>query len=214
MQAYERAGKWQACVGALARGAALGVVPSASMYTTAISAAGKAGQLAVADALFAQARAAGVSDHTTYETMVAVLGMAGESGRAEVVLRAMEAAGFRPGDYAYCGLIAGYSLSNDPLSAQRVRTRIVRKHGPGSVSVHIYNALLAAADRAGAYDKALELLRCMRREGVEGNTLTQQLAAEVGRKGAVEVEGQQLTAAALSAAMAAAGTLLMRSGVW
>jgi pentatricopeptide repeat protein len=214
MLAYERAGKWQACVGALARGAALGVVPTASMYTTAISAAGKAGQLAVADALFAQARASGIADNTTYETMVAVLGMAGESGRAEVVTRAMEAAGYTPGPFAYCGLISGYSLSNDPVSAQRVRTRIVRRHGPGSVSVHVYNALLAAADRAGAYDKALELLRCMRREGVEGNALTQQLAAEVGRKGAVEVEGQQLTAAALSAAMAAAGTLLMRSGVF
>lgn len=214
MLAYERAGKWQACVGALARGAALGVAPTAAMYTTAISAAGKAGQLAVADALFAQARASGIADNTTYETMVAVLGMAGESGRAEVVLRAMESAGINAGDYAYCGLIAGYSLSNDPASAQRVRTRIVRKHGPGSVSVHVYNALLAAADRASDYDKALELLRCMRREGVEANSLTQQLAAEVGRKGAVEVEGQQLTAAALSAAMAAAGTLLMRSGVW
>jgi pentatricopeptide repeat protein len=214
MLAYERAGKWQACVGALARGAALGVVPTASMYTTAISAAGKAGQLGVADALFAQARASAIADNTTYETMVAVLGMAGESGRAEVVMRAMEGAGYTPGPFAYCGLISGYSLGNDPVSAQRVRTRIVRKHGPGSVSVHVYNALLAAADRAGAYDKALELLRCMRREGVEGNALTQQLAAEVGRKGAVEVEGQQLTAAALSAAMAAAGTLLMRSGVF
>lgn len=214
MLAYERAGKWQACVGALARGAALGVVPTASMYTTAISAAGKAGQLGVADALFAQARASAIADNTTYETMVAVLGMAGESGRAEVVMRAMEAAGYTPGPFAYCGLISGYSLSNDPVSAQRVRTRIVRKHGPGSVGVHVYNALLAAADRAGAYDKALELLRCMRREGVEGNALTQQLATEVGRKGAVEVESQQLTAAALSAAMAAAGTLLMRSGVF
>jgi hypothetical protein len=49
---------------------------------------------------------------------------------------------------------------------------------------------------------------------VEPNALTQQLATEIGRKGAATVEGQQITAAALSAAMAAAGTLLIRSGVF
>jgi hypothetical protein len=214
MLAYEQAGKWQECIGALRRGAALGVAPSAAMYSIAISVAGRAGQPRVADALFAQARAAGAADASTYEAMVAVLGMAGDAPRAEVVLRAMQAAGHTPGEYAWCGLIAAYSLAGDHVGAQRVRTRIIKTGGPASVGLHVYNALLAAADRSGAYDRALELLRCMQREGVQPDGLTQQLAVDVGRKGAVEVEGQQLTAAALSAAMAAAGTLLIRSGVF
>jgi pentatricopeptide repeat protein len=182
------------------------------MFNTAILAAGKAGQLAVADALFGQARASSVADAATYEAMVAVYGMAGDHQRAEVVLRGMQAAGLSPGEYAYCGLIAAYSLAGDAAAALRVRGRMTKAGcQPGA---HTYNALIAAADRAAMFDKALDFLRSMKREGVEANALTQQLAADIGRKGAATVEGQQLTAAALSAAMAAAGTLLMRSGVF
>lgn len=54
----------------------------------------------------------------------------------------------------------------------------------------------------------------MKREGVEANAMTGALMSSVGRKGAASVGNQQLTAAALSAAMAAAGTLLMRTGVF
>eukprot|EP00775_Hariotina_reticulata_P008335 gene8335-8520_t len=178
MQAYEKAGKWQEAVGALGRAAALKVMPSAVMFNTAILAAGKAGQLAVADALFGQARASNTADSATYEAMVAVYGMAGDPRRAEVVLRGMQAAGLSPGEYAYCGLIAAYSLAGDATGALRVRARMT-KDGcrPG---VHVYNALVAAADRAGLYDKALDLLRMMRREGLEANALTQQLAADIG----------------------------------
>ncbi|WIA14814.1 hypothetical protein OEZ85_003296 [Tetradesmus obliquus] len=212
MMAYERGGKWREAVGVLARASSLGVVPGPGMFGTAISAAGKAGQLALADALFVQARGAGAADASTYESMIGVLGMAGDPARAELVFRAMQAAGHVPGEYAFCGLIAAHSLAGDAVSAMRVRQRLVAA-GCGA-GVHVYNALIAAADRAGLYDKALELLRCMRRDGVAPDALTQQLAADIGRKGAATVEGQQITAAALSAAMAAAGTLLIRSGVF
>eukprot|EP00879_Flechtneria_rotunda_P000900 GHRR01001027.1.p1 GENE.GHRR01001027.1~~GHRR01001027.1.p1 ORF type:complete len:1006 (+),score=494.19 GHRR01001027.1:90-3107(+) len=212
MLAYHRAEKWQEAVGALGRAATLGVTPDAAMFNIAISAAGKAGQSAVAEALFTQATAAGVADAATYETMIGALGMAGDPARAEVMVRAMQSAGCKPGDYAYCSLIAAYSLAGDATSAMRVRSRMVREGK--ALSVHVYNALVAAADRAGMLDKALDLLRSMRRDGIEPNALTQQLAADVGRKGTAAVEGQQITAAALSAAMAAAGTLLIQRGMF
>lgn len=47
MLAYERAGKWQEAVGVLLRALNLGIAPNTVMYNTAISAAGKAGQLEV-----------------------------------------------------------------------------------------------------------------------------------------------------------------------
>lgn len=52
MLAYERAGKWQEAVNVLLRGLNLGIYPNTVMYNTAISAAGKAGQLEVAEKLY------------------------------------------------------------------------------------------------------------------------------------------------------------------
>ncbi len=47
MLAYERAGKWAEAVAVLVRASHLGITPNNVMYNTAISAAGKAGQLEV-----------------------------------------------------------------------------------------------------------------------------------------------------------------------
>lgn len=96
--------------------------------------------------------------------------------------------------------------------ALRVRDRM-RRAG-AQPSVHVYNALLAACERAGQPDRALEVVGHMRREGVEGNALTAQLLALVGQQGVRTVEGQQVAAAALSAAVAAYGTLLMQTGLF
>jgi hypothetical protein len=74
MLAYERAGKWAEAVNVLNRAKAIGVQPNAVMYNTAISAAGKAGQLALAQSLFNSAAA---RDVVTYETLVAAYGIAG-----------------------------------------------------------------------------------------------------------------------------------------
>jgi pentatricopeptide repeat protein len=132
--------------------------------------------------------------------------------KAEAVLRAMRARGFRPRDYAYCGLIAAYSLGGDCASALAVRGRMAQDGA--QATVHVYNALVAACERAGQFDRALELLRDMKREGLAPNGVTQQLMAAIGRKGAASVETQQLTAAAMSAALAAAGSLLIRAGAF
>ncbi|PNH10009.1 hypothetical protein TSOC_003308 [Tetrabaena socialis] len=151
-------------------------------------------------------------DAVTYETMIAAYGMAGLAERAESVFAAMTGAGQRPRDYAFCGLIAAHSLAGDPEGALRVRARM-RRAGV-QPSVHVYNALLAACERAGQPDRALELLGSMRREGVEVDALTSQLLSLVGRQGVRSVESQQVAAAALSAAVAAYGTLLMQTGLF
>lgn len=44
--------------------------------------------------------------------------------QAEATLRRMLRAGFRPRDYAYCGLIAAYSLAGDTDRALGVRRRV------------------------------------------------------------------------------------------
>ncbi len=151
-------------------------------------------------------------DAVTHETMIAAYGMAGLADRAEAVFAAMSASGLRPRDYAFCGLIAAHSLAGDWQGALRVRDRM-RRAG-AQPSVHVYNALLAACERAGQPDRALEVVGHMRREGVEGNALTAQLLALVGQQGVRSVEGQQVAAAALSAAVAAYGTLLMQTGLF
>lgn len=212
MMAFDRAGRWRDAAAVLPRAAALGVRPNAVMYNTAIGAAGRARQPEAAEALFRRAVAAGAADGATYESLVAAYGMAGDPARAEAAFASMAAAGLRPREYAYCGLVAAHSLAGDAEEAIRVRSRM-RRAG-ARAGVHAYNALVAACDRGGMYERALDLLRAMRREGVQGNALTAELAAGIGRKGAATVESQQLTAAALSAAMAAAGTLLIRSGVF
>jgi pentatricopeptide repeat protein len=212
MLAYERGGRWEDAVGVLSRAKMLGVKPNSVMYVTAISAAGKAGRVEVAEQLFSEAMGAGVVDGVLYETIIGVQGMAGNAARAEALFRAMHHAGYKARDYAYCGLIAAHSMSGDLTAALRVRQRMQRDKA--TPSVHVFNAWIAACERAGQYDKALELLRSMQQYGLEGNGLTAQLKNSIGRKGAAEVESAQLTAAALSAAVAAAGTLLIRSGMF
>ena len=82
------------------------------------------------------------------------------------------------------------------------------------LTVHVYNALIAACERAQQFESGLELTNDMRRENVEPNQVTMQLMQGLGSKGIAAVEKQQVAAAALSAAVAAAGTIVMRSGIW
>jgi pentatricopeptide repeat protein len=80
MLAYERAGMWEQAVGVLARARQLGLSPNTVMFNTAISAAGKAGQLDVAVALFGEVPE---PDAVSFETMIAAYGMCGwQSGPA------------------------------------------------------------------------------------------------------------------------------------
>ena len=114
MLAYERAGMWAEAIAVIGRCRALGIRPNTVMFNTGISAAGKAGQMDIAERLFA---AVPRPDAITHETMVASHGLCGRPQQAEAALKRMIQAGFRPRCYAYCGLVAAYSLSRDLASA-------------------------------------------------------------------------------------------------
>ncbi len=74
----------------------------------------------------------------------------------------MSRRGLRPRDVAYCALITAHSMAGGPDAALAVRRRMAREGA--AASVHVYNALLAACDRAGRYEQALELLQAMKLE--------------------------------------------------
>ncbi|KAG1667855.1 hypothetical protein FOA52_011043 [Chlamydomonas sp. UWO 241] len=178
MTAYERAGMWAECIGVLSRSQALGLQPNVVMYNTAISAAGKAGQLELAESLFARVRR---PDGVTHESLIAAYGLCGQPTKAEAALRRMSRSGFQPRDYAYCGLIAAYSLAGDTEGALAVLRRV--RSGGGQASIHVYNALLAACERGGRAETGLKLLATMSKDGLEPNAVTNALMSAVGRRG-------------------------------
>lgn len=79
-------------------------------------------------------------------------------------------------------------------------------------TVHTYNALIAAFDRCGAYDKALALFMQMQVAGIAPNKATLQMMSIVGERGVSRIEAAQNNLAAFSAAAAAIGAALIRSG--
>ena len=168
------------------------------------------------------------------------------------------------------------ATQGDWRSALRVQERM--QSAGVAPTVHVFNALIAACDRAHQYEKALSTAREMQRVGVPANSVTQavswrgraggkqrvgegrggfrqgaaaglrcvrrpaccfcwrlsgclppaccsprapapallppQLLEGVCKEGTREVESQQAAAAALSAAVAAAGTLMIRAGIF
>lgn len=209
MLAYERAGRWGPAVAVLDRARALGVPPNTVMYNTAVSALGKAGQVEAAERLFAEISQ---PDGVSYETLIAAYGMAGKAEAAEAAVERMASAGFAPQDYAYCGLIAAHSLHGDWRAALKVKERAAS--AGVATTVHMYNALIAACERAHQYEKAVVLGREMQSAGVRANSVTQQLLDGVCKEGVRAVETQQAAVAALTAAVAAAGTVMIRAGIF
>lgn len=213
MIAYERSGLWSEAVKVLGRARRLGLDPNTIMYNIAISAAGKAGQLDVVERLFLAAKS---PDSVTYETVIASYGLCGRSEEAELWFSKLIQAGHRPRDYAYCGLIAAYSLSGDIDSALAVKKRMSRR-GKGRAelhSVHVYNTLLAACERCGRTEEALRLVAAMKKDGVKPNALTQSLVTLLGKKGVADIEGQQAALASLSLAVAAAAAAAISRGLF
>lgn len=150
-------------------------------------------------------------DAITHETMVAAYGLAGQADAAEAAVDALVAAGHGPPrDYAWVGLIAAHSVSGDWRAALGVRDRMAA--AGARPTVHVFNALLAACERAAQWEAAVAVQAGMASAGVTGDALTARLLAAVGRGGVSAVEDQQFAAAALSAALAAAGGLIMRAG--
>lgn len=120
-------------------------------------------------------------------------------------------------------------MSGDLKGALQVATRLRAAGVP--MTVHVYNGLIAACERAQQWDKALALQRAMEADHVAPNPATRELLAEVGRKvcvvvvwvprciacidqGAAAIESQQLGVGMLSAAVAAAGSVLIKTGVF
>ena len=209
MMAYEKSGKWEHAVGVLDRARGLGVVPNTVMYNTAISALGKARQTDKARELFNEMSC---RDAVTYETMIAAYGMIGNPVQAEEILKQMDESGFQPQDFAFCGLVAAYSFQGNWRAALGVQARAARAGVPPSV--HMYNALIAACDRAQQFERALALSREMKELGIAPNGVTRELMLSVCQEGVRAVENQQAAVAALSAAVAAAGTVMMRTGIF
>ena len=96
--------------------------------------------------------------------------------------------------------------------ALRVKHRM--KQAGLTPTVHVYNALIAACERAQQLDAGIDMTKDMRQEGIEPNNMTMTLMQGLGSKGVALIEKQQVAAAALSAAVAAAGHLVMRTGMW
>ena len=209
MVAYERAGRCDDAVGVLDRARALGITPNVVMHNTALAALGRAGRVAEACALFDTMP---VRDATSWETLIAAHGTVGDPATAEATLAAMVAAGHKPRDYAYCGLVVAHSTAGDLRSALGARARM--EAAGLTPSVYVFNALLAACERARAWDAAVGVQAAMRRAGVRGDDATARLLQAVGRGGVESVEDTQRAAAALAAALAAAGGLLMRAGLF
>ncbi|KAL6753430.1 hypothetical protein V8C86DRAFT_2726574 [Haematococcus lacustris] len=209
MLAYERAGKWQEAAGVLDRARALGVTPSTVMFNTAISAAARAGRMEVAEQLLAMMPA---KDLVTIKTMAAGYGLAGRPMQVEAMLQLLPALGQRPCEHCYCALITAHSLAGDTQAALRLRQRMAREGVVATLAV--YNTLLAACERGGETQAGLELLQAMKREGMQPNALTQRLMASLGQMGVQAVQREQVAAAALSAVFAAAGSVMMRVGMF
>lgn len=110
MLSYERAGMWTEAISVIGRAQALGLKPNTIMFNTAISAAGKAGKLDLMERLYSF-----VPDPCaiTHETVIVSYGMCGQPEKAEGILEKMIGLGLNPRCYAWCGLIAGYSLNGN-----------------------------------------------------------------------------------------------------
>ena len=64
----------------------------------------------------------------------------------QAVFAALLEAGYPARDYAFCGLIAAHSQAGDVRGALGVRSRM--RAASAQPSVHVYNALIAACERA------------------------------------------------------------------
>ena len=186
-----------------------GSPPNRIVYNTALSAMAKACKVKEAENILSQISN---PDDITYETMIAVYGLAGQPEKAELIFSKLISEGYHPKDYAFCGLLASYTVSGHVKAAFDVETRA--KESGITESVHLYNGLLAACDRFHKYEKALALLEEMKRLGIKGNSITKTLAVSVCADGMRSIENQQAAFTALSAIVAAAGSVMIRAGVF
>lgn len=209
MYAYERAGRWEKALEFFSICQSLGYENNTIITNIALSALAKAGEMKTAEQVF---KDLSLPDNVTYETMVAGYGLSGNVKKAESLLLDMIELGYKPKDYAYCGLIAGYTVRGNFQKAIEVYDRAI--NAGVEPSVHLYNALLAACDRFHKYDRAILLLDEMKRCKIHGNAMTHNLTVSICTEGVRTVESQQAAITAISAAVAAAGSIMIRAGVF
>ena len=61
--------------------------------------------------------------------------------------------------------------------------------------------------------QALVLQRAMKTEGIAPDSMTQRLMDSIGKGGVSAIENQQVATTALAAAVAAAGSIIIRAGI-
>ncbi len=212
MYAYERSGCWKQALEVLSLCTAsrdISLDTNNIIRNTALSALAKNGQMTAAEGVYADIKH---PDQVTYETMIAGYGVAGNAEKAEHFFSLLEKEGMAPHDYAFCGLVAGYSIQGKFHKAVDVYHR-ARQAGL-TPTVHLYNALIACCDRFHKYEKAIAFLQEMKDKNIRGNAMTDSLRVTICTEGVRSVESQQAAITAISAAVAAAGSIMIRAGVF
>ena len=108
-----RCGRWEEALRLLQMaddGEFPGVELNTVMVNTCLSALGKAGEWETARGVYGDHE--GLCDQVSRETMIAAFGAVGRAREAEFMLRDMLQRGEVPQDYAFCGIIAAYRLSD------------------------------------------------------------------------------------------------------
>jgi len=189
-------------------------LPDAVSYETLVAAHGMAGDVAAAESAFKGMIKAGfVPRDYAFCGLIAAHGMAGDWKAAFKVAESMMDNDEEDDDGHDGGGVLGGEYKGVAGDDNRSGTIVAASRRPRK-TVHVYNALIAACDRAGQYERAIKLSQEMEGNGVEPNNVTKQLLEGVCKEGVRAVESQQAIAAALSAAVAAAGTVLMRVGMF
>ena len=121
--------------------------------------------------------------------------------------------GLKPDDYTVVGLLLAPAGRGDLATCVETKEEMRRKHGV-EATVHVYNELIRAASVGKRYETAVETYQAMVREGVEPNATTQELLADVGKKGVEYYEDQQLAASFGSLVAGLVGVAGMMAGRW
>jgi pentatricopeptide repeat protein len=212
MNAYARQSRWRDAVALIGRARAAGLSPTQRLYTIAMHAAAMAGEHHVARVLLDAAP--GTPTRVAWETLALAQAHRGLPEEVERTLAEAQRQGLAPRDYAAVALITAYSLAGRPRIALRVSTRL--KTLGVQPTVHVLNALLSVCVRHGLYERGLRVLQTfdVRGSTVRRTPATEQLVRVLCQKEVSNIERQQAVATALSAAAAAVGGALMRSGVF
>eukprot|EP00898_Chlorokybus_atmophyticus_P003575 jgi/Chlat1/4218/Chrsp27S04304 len=209
VHAYEKVQNWQGALSMLQLATDLGIERSNYLWTTAMSACGKSGQLQHVERLFKEMP---TPDIVAWETLVAAYGKAGQHVKAQAAFDNMLAAGYKPRDYAIVGLVEAYS--NSGHWRQALAQRQVMEELGCKLTVHVFNALIQACERAEQWTTALALYAEMKRLDIQPNAATKDHILAIGKRGVKTVQDQQTAVAIASAAIAAAGSAVISTGLW